>query len=196
MSNSRAIVLYSLRARLEVDNIARACARTMGGRHRPPTLRLGCPVRCGGLVGASLLPGARLSSPHAAAYASALTCIERAVILHTRGRYDVLIGDALLARAFRHMGSLPLPVVEDLAAATEDMVDETQRQVAPTVDTMEGSDASRRAWEAALVSCGLSRDAAYTRAVAAQRSPARRIIERSCANDEATADVITELMRG
>lgn len=190
--NSYMLTLYSARARLEATNIARRSSMVVG--MTPMSLHPGCPLRCGALVGASVLPYAKLTGEHASAYASALTCLERALVLHTQGSADVLIGDALLARVFRHMGRLPTCAMDNISRASEDLISEAKDHPDPTFEAMENSDASRLAWQVALAACGIPSDSDYTKYIVMQRPPPLYAVDEIYGGDSYWRGTIEELL--
>lgn len=183
--------LHCVRARMEAPNIANRCARELGLR----SVRAagGCTVRCNGLVAASLLHCSNIRPAEASTIASALTCMERAFVMHTRERKHVLVGDALLGRVFRHMGTLDTAMTEFVAISAEKLIGTAEALDAPTVAMVEASAASRDAWTGALAFCGVSSNDMFAMELADQRRPSSGAVE-TLTHDRATRDAIMTLV--
>ena len=151
-------------------------------------------MRCQALVAASLLPDSALRPTDASTVASALTCLERAITLHHGCRRRVLVGDALLARVFRHMGTVDVQTMEVVAAAAEGMVDTASETERVTIGGLERSGASRAAWSAALQRCAVPPASPYAEAVRLQRAVAPCEAD-ALAPDRAVRDTMMALLR-
>ena len=168
MLDVQLLKLYCMRARMEAPNIILNASRAVGTE--PPAFQLGCAARCNGLVAASLLPGSRITPLEASTIASSITCMERAFALHNGGRKNVLIGDALLGRVFRHMARVDFEQMEFLAYSEEYLalhVTSLREDESLSPDGV----SSRKLWTTAVGYCGLQNTDAYSVAIADQRTP-------------------------
>jgi hypothetical protein len=119
--------------------------------------------------------------------------MERAVVMHTRERKYVLVGDALLGRVFRHMGTMDSEKIEFLALRAEQLIRTAQALDAPTVSIVEASAASHDSWAGALRFCGVSTHDVLATQLLYQQRPSLAAVE-TLAHERATRDAMMALV--
>ncbi len=184
--------LYCLRARIEAPNIISQCSKELGVNpiHSQP----GCSIRCNGLVSSSLLPNSQIHVSDASTIASSITCMERAFVIHTSVNNEVLVGDALLARVFRHMGTLDTAIIEFLAITADNLIRDSEKLEFPTISIIEQSPASRNAWVGALAFCGINNTDPFSISLSEQKQPSLKILNDITGIDRETRDMIITQM--
>ena len=184
--------MYCVRARMEAPNIASQTSRSLGMRSM--RAHPGCAVRCNGLVAATLLPDSRLQAADASTIASAITCMERGFIMKKRGYKYAIIGDALLSRVFRQIGTLDTGYIEFLGITAKNLIWEIDGFDSLTMSMVEQGNASRNAWVGALSLCGVSRTDQFAIALSDQRRPCVTTVEEITDMTRYTRDSIMKLI--
>lgn len=192
MVDMHMLKMYCVRARMEAPNIASQSSRSLGMRSM--RARPGCAVRCNGLVAATLLPDSHLIAADASTIASAITCMERGFIMKKRGNKYAIIGDALLSRVFRQIGTLDTGCIEFLGITAKNLIYEIECIDSPTVSMVEQGNASRNAWVGALSLCGVSRTDSFALSLADQRRPCMTTVEEITEMTRYTRDSIMSLI--
>jgi len=121
--------------------------------------------------------------------------MERAFVMHThRNHKHILVGDALLSRVFRQMGTLDSDCIEFLSITAENIIKEVEGLDSPIISMIEQGPASRNAWIGALSFCGIENTDDLSISIAHQRKPSISMINELTKNDRELRDSIMTLM--